>query len=172
MARRFATRIGAIRANRTARIYSQKKKPIFIAFERFARIGSNLRFAIFQCPKARFATKGFGSGTLKRFAILGDSRESIRANIYAQIGPSKFLSSIHIRQNFRRVSSIPPVSARNKNTVFQNDRFDNPETVIFFSLPFWISFPFSFSRNSLPFCFFGGRFPKRQRRSGKVGSLR
>ena len=46
----------------------KKKKTICITFERFARIASNLRFAIFCPPEARFANKGFGSGTLKRFA--------------------------------------------------------------------------------------------------------
>ena len=42
MPRRFATRIGAIRANR----FAEKKA----TFERFARIESNLRFAIFSAP--------------------------------------------------------------------------------------------------------------------------
>ena len=67
MARRFATRIGVIRANRFARIDSQKN-PIFMTCERFARISSNLRFEMFSPPKARFAKKGFSSGTLKRFS--------------------------------------------------------------------------------------------------------
>ena len=46
MARRFATRIGSIRANRFA-----EEKPIFITCKRFARIASDLRFAIFSPPK-------------------------------------------------------------------------------------------------------------------------
>ena len=46
MARRFATRIGAIRTNRFGRADSQKN-PYFITSERFTRIASNLRFAIF-----------------------------------------------------------------------------------------------------------------------------
>ena len=63
----FATRIGAIRGYGFAQIDSQKT-PIFITFERFARIASNLRFAIF-CPRKRDSQqKGFSSGTLKRFA--------------------------------------------------------------------------------------------------------
>ena len=64
-----------------ARIDSQKKNifiTIFITFERLARIASNLCFAIFQPPKARFAKKGFNLGTLRRFAqhLRIDSRES------------------------------------------------------------------------------------------------
>ena len=45
MAWRFATRIEAIRANRS------RRKNIFITFERFARIASNLRFATRSAPK-------------------------------------------------------------------------------------------------------------------------
>ena len=41
--------------------------PIFIGFERFAQIASNLGFAIFQCP-ADSQKWGFSSRTLKRFA--------------------------------------------------------------------------------------------------------
>ena len=60
MARRFATRIGAISANRFA---ENKKKPIFITCERFARIVSNpLRFALLSPPKVRFAKKGVQFG--------------------------------------------------------------------------------------------------------------
>ena len=33
----------------------RRKKPIFITRERFARIASNLQFALFSPPKARFA---------------------------------------------------------------------------------------------------------------------
>ena len=50
MARRFATRIGAIRVNPFARIDSQKNL-IFTMFQRFVRIASNLRFANFSIPK-------------------------------------------------------------------------------------------------------------------------
>ena len=32
-------------------------------------------------------------------------------------------------RNVRRFSSKPPVSVRDKNTVFQNDRFDNPDNL-------------------------------------------
>ena len=46
---RFAARIGAIRADRLARMHSQQN-PIFIPFERFARMASNLRFAMNSAP--------------------------------------------------------------------------------------------------------------------------
>ena len=69
--RRCATRIGAIRANWLGQIDSQKRKPIFITFERFARIASNLRFAILQGPETQFAKKGFRNPS-------GDSHESGR----------------------------------------------------------------------------------------------
>ena len=69
MARRFATRTGAIRANRFARIDLQKKN-IFITCKRFARIGSNLRFAVFSAPK-RDSQKWGSVGEPS-----GDSRES------------------------------------------------------------------------------------------------
>ena len=49
MARRFATQIGAIRANQSIR----RNIPIFRTFERFSRIARNLRFAIFSAPKCR-----------------------------------------------------------------------------------------------------------------------
>ena len=77
MARRFAMRIGAIRF--------AEKTPIFlITCERFARITSNLRFAIFSPPEARFAKEGIRVGnpeTIREES--GGSREmgeSIRAN--------------------------------------------------------------------------------------------
>ena len=47
-------------------------------FERFARITSNLRFAIFSPPKRASQERGFSSGTLKR--RLRQICESIRAN--------------------------------------------------------------------------------------------
>ena len=53
LVRRFATRIGAIRVNRFAGMDSQKKNPLFITCERFARIASNPRFANFSPPKTR-----------------------------------------------------------------------------------------------------------------------
>ena len=82
MARRFATRNGAIRANRFA------EEPLFFHNVRALcaniDIVSNLRFALFSPPEARFAKKkGFRSGILKRFArIRRFARicESIRAN--------------------------------------------------------------------------------------------
>ena len=51
--------------SRESILRKKKKKPYCHTFERFARIASNLRFAIFQCPETRFAKKGFSSGTLK-----------------------------------------------------------------------------------------------------------
>ena len=64
----------AIRANWFARIESQKTS-IFITYERFAWIASNLRFAIFSPPPdAQFAKKGFSLGTLKGFARIGPSK--------------------------------------------------------------------------------------------------
>ena len=81
MARRFATRIGTTRANRFA-----EKPYIFRRYEQFARIPSNLRFAIFSPTKRDLQKMGFSSGTLKRFARIKrfanlriDSRESIHA---------------------------------------------------------------------------------------------
>ena len=57
-----------------------QRSPIFMTFEQFARIASNLRFGnFFLCREMRFAKKGFSSGTLKRFVI----------RVHLQIGPSK-----------------------------------------------------------------------------------
>ena len=46
----------------------RRKTSIFIRCERFARIPSNLRFAIFSPTKRDSQKMGFSSGTLKRFA--------------------------------------------------------------------------------------------------------
>ena len=54
--------------------FDSQKKIIVMTCQRFARIASNLRFAIFWRPKARFAKKGFSSGTLKRFVRIGPSK--------------------------------------------------------------------------------------------------
>ena len=82
MARRFATRIEAIRTNRFVRIDLQKNT--YFHNVRAIRV-NRLKPAIrnFQPPETRFAEKGFSSGTLKRFArIRRFARicESIRAN--------------------------------------------------------------------------------------------
>ena len=48
----LALRIGAIPANRFARMKSRRKqKTIFTTFNRFAGIASNPRFAIFSAPR-------------------------------------------------------------------------------------------------------------------------
>ena len=69
MARRFATWIGAIHTNCFAWIHSQTN----LMFERFARIVSNLRLAIFFCLETRFAQTGGGGVRL-------GNPETIRAN--------------------------------------------------------------------------------------------
>ena len=65
---------------------------IFITSERFARIASNMRFAIFWCPETRSQKKGFSSGTLRRFAR-SKWFERICESIAWRIGPSKLLFS-------------------------------------------------------------------------------
>ena len=77
----------------------RRKTPIFITCERFARIASNLRFAIFGPPEARFAKKGFGSGTLKRFARI--RRFARICESIARIGPSKFLCGWYIASSLQ-----------------------------------------------------------------------
>ena len=62
MARRFATRIRAIRANRFP------EKPLFSQRARDSRESPQTCDLQFFAPGARFANKGFSSGTLKRFA--------------------------------------------------------------------------------------------------------
>ena len=77
MARRFATRIGPIRV----RIDSQKSKLLFITCERFARITSNLRFAIFKSLGVQFGNpETIRENQAIRANLRIDSRES---------GPSK-----------------------------------------------------------------------------------
>ena len=78
----------SVRANRFAENPNFHNVRAIIAF---ARIASNLRFAIFSPPEARFAKKGFSLGTLKRFARIGRFAricESIRGANFARIGPS------------------------------------------------------------------------------------
>ena len=68
----------SIRENRFA---EKNKSMTFDAIR--ARIASNLRFAILSPPEARFAEKGFTSGTLKRFVRkrrFARICESIRSN--------------------------------------------------------------------------------------------
>ena len=82
-------------SGRFARIDShesiRRKTPIFIACERFARIASNLRFAVLAPRSAIRKRNGISSGTLIRndSRESGDSRES--ANRFARIWPSKLL---------------------------------------------------------------------------------
>ena len=78
IARRFATRIRAIRANRFARIDSQKKTIKKSYFPNVRAIRANrLKPAIRHYLAPRNAIrrkKGFSSGTLKRFARIGSSK--------------------------------------------------------------------------------------------------
>ena len=87
MAWRFTTRIGTMRTNRFARI-DLCKEPYFHNVK--AIRANRLKAAIrnFQPSEARFAKKGFSSGTLNDSRKPGDSRET--ANRFAQIGPSKY----------------------------------------------------------------------------------
>ena len=64
----------------------RRETPIFITFERFARIASNLRFE-FLAPRSAIRKQGVQLGNPE-----GDSRES--ANLFARIGPSKTKTSL------------------------------------------------------------------------------
>ena len=64
--------------------------PVFITFEQFARIASNLRFANFS-PLKGDAQRGLGSGALNNSHKSGDSCES--PHRFAEIGPSKFFAT-------------------------------------------------------------------------------
>ena len=86
MARRFATRIGAIRAIDSQKKKNKKKKiiTIFITCERSGQITSKLRFAIFGPPKRDSAEKRVQFGntdTIRENQVIRtnlriDSRES------------------------------------------------------------------------------------------------
>ena len=80
MARRFATWMGAIRANRFA-----WKKPIFITCERFAKIASNLRFAFFSPRNAIRRRRGSVRECWNDFDLResDDSRESGHLSFWA-----------------------------------------------------------------------------------------
>ena len=94
MALRSATRIRAIRANWFAMRIDSQINPSFITFERFARITSNLRFAIFRAPEHDPKKGGFSSRTLRRFArIAWFARICDR---FARIGPSKRLTILTV----------------------------------------------------------------------------
>ena len=73
MAWRIAMRIRAIHATRFA---EKPKKTIFTTFERFARVASKLRFAIFGHPGTRFA-KGVHLGNPQVIR----ANQAIRANL-------------------------------------------------------------------------------------------
>ena len=77
MARRFATRESI-----------RRKTPIFITCERFARIASNLRFALFSPPKRNSQKEvQFGNpGTIRE-------NQAIRANLRIDSGESGHLRS-------------------------------------------------------------------------------
>ena len=119
MARRFATRIGAIRVNRFARIDSQKNP--YFHNERAIR-ANRLKPAIrnFGLPEARFAKKkGFSSGTLKRFARIRRFAR-ICANQFARIGPSKVLKTCypkHLLRLFLRTTFKVKNSLKNWNNL-------------------------------------------------------
>ena len=82
MAQRFATRIKSIRANRFA-----FKKTIFVTFTRFARIASNLRFAIFQVPQSAIRKKGVQFGNPQAIR----AHQAIRANLQINLRESGHL---------------------------------------------------------------------------------
>ena len=74
-------------SGRFARIDSQKN-PIFMTFERFARIASNLQIAMFETPEARFAKKGVQFGNPETIR----ESQAIRANLRIDSRESGHLS--------------------------------------------------------------------------------
>ena len=89
MAWQFATRIGAIRANRFAPMV-RRKTPIFITCERFARIASNWQFAIFG-PRSAIHKKGVQFGKPETIR----ENQAIHANLrMLMLAPTAFLESL------------------------------------------------------------------------------
>ena len=78
----------------------KQKKNYFITCERFARIASNLQFAIFSPPKRDSHKKKvvqFGNPDRNDSWESDDLRES--ANRFARIGPSKVRSAFHWKKD-------------------------------------------------------------------------
>ena len=99
----------------------RRKNPISITWERFARIASNLRFAIFSPPppEARFAKKGFSSGPWNDSRESSDAHES--ANRFARIGPSKNPNNIWNKKQHKQIHHATIASTTTKHNKKKNN---------------------------------------------------